>query len=241
MAGWAAAAIAAAGQIAGGMISSKGQAGANEMNLQIARENRAWQQKMSSTAYQRSAHDLKMAGLNRILALGKPASTPPGNIATMQNEKAAVGQSVGNAANMAANTALQIAQARKLQAETNIIEPKATIYGAFGEYLNELKKRFPEAAEVVDKLEGGFKDFMSGTNVPQGDPTTGREVSKAEGQEAINQVRLAAVAKMMSILDYAKEKGTPITDKKEIREIWINVQKEALREHNERKRRERTQ
>ena len=75
------------GNLIGGLFGSSGQSSANQANLQIARENREWQERMSNTAYQRSAKDLEAAGLNRILAIGQPSSTPAGNIATMQNEK----------------------------------------------------------------------------------------------------------------------------------------------------------
>lgn len=52
-------------------------------NAYSAKQNRRFQQMMSNTAYQRAANDLEKAGLNRILALGSPASTPGGSVASM--------------------------------------------------------------------------------------------------------------------------------------------------------------
>jgi len=52
-------------------------------NAREASKNRRFQQQMSNTAYQRAATDLEKAGLNRILALGAPASTPGGSVAQM--------------------------------------------------------------------------------------------------------------------------------------------------------------
>lgn len=84
----------ALGPIASGLGTFFGQREANEANERIARENRAFQERMSNTAYQRAADDLEKAGLNRILALGSPASSPSGSTATMQN---AIGAGVNSA------------------------------------------------------------------------------------------------------------------------------------------------
>ena len=93
--------IGPAADVLGGLIGSRGQRDANRMNLQIAREQMAFQEMMSSTAVQRRAKDLEAAGLNKILAAGSQASSPPGQSAVMQNEKATIGEKTARAAHTA--------------------------------------------------------------------------------------------------------------------------------------------
>lgn len=142
--------LAIGGDLAGNYMQQK-------FNAREAEKQRDWQTEMSNTAYQRAATDLEAAGLNRIIALGSPASTPSGATASIEAPK------LGATGIAAASAKAQIEQANAQSDLTKAMEKtetqKTRLTKAEADKASLFKEPMEHFAPLVSSTAQGVADF----------------------------------------------------------------------------------
>jgi len=102
------------GPLLAGGLNMYGTHMTNQANKEIAQSQMDFQERMSSTAYQRAMADMEQAGLNPILASQQGgASSPAGASIAAQNE-------VGNAVTSALDARRMYADIQKIHSDTEL-------------------------------------------------------------------------------------------------------------------------
>lgn len=133
----------AGASVIGGLLGMFGQGQANQANASLAREawnnnlyammeNQRFQERMSSTAYQRAMNDMRYAGLNPILAYSQGGATTPGGMgasmsaATAENTMDSLGKGVSSAAQAAKDAEIS----QKVKAQTGLTKEQEKVAAA---------------------------------------------------------------------------------------------------------------
>jgi hypothetical protein len=112
-----------AGGLLSGIAGMFGQSQTNEMQLQMMQQQQAFQERMSSTAYQRASTDMQAAGLNPMMMFssGSAASSPAGAAPSAAVKSGLDSDSISRA--MSTATQMRVADATI----NNLVEQNAKI------------------------------------------------------------------------------------------------------------------
>ncbi len=209
--------------------TSVGQWDANKKNWKIAKKQMQFQREMSNTAVQRRMEDMRLAGINPLLAGQHEASSPAGATATMQN---AVGQGISSAMQaMQLKTAIKKANAEvdNTKANTAYVKDKHNIIkpgGVIGKMLSGgIKGIFgenPDTKGVVENIINMFSDKgfspeslpgVSQPNVPRFGPGTAMDQAKNNISKKRERARLEKELDLKQKMYEKYYRGKDVDDK----------------------------
>lgn len=135
--------------VTGGAISNaKAVSDTNSMQMQLANQQMAFQEKMSSTAYQRAMNDMKTAGLNPMLAFQQGgASTPSGAMANLTAPRP--GDVGAGLMNTAKSIATQVPEIQNTMSQTKLNQANAQVADVSAAKLTANAQESKQNAELL--------------------------------------------------------------------------------------------
>ncbi|WNK13015.1 MAG: DNA pilot protein [Microvirus sp.] len=201
------------GSAIGGVFDSdQATSSANQFNVQQAQANRDFQERMSSTSFQRGVKDMQAAGLNPMLAYSQGGASTPGGATTAPAVIRSASASQEASAQAAAQQVLQskvqtdliAAQADKTRSETMDQKVNTAML------LAQVKDAEARAAEAtartpghIDESAGKAINFMRNREqwlAEIGDPlhgsVFGTDVARRKAESALTQAELPAAEQL---------------------------------------------
>lgn len=180
-----------------GAMTAAGTVYQTERQRQEAAENRRFQERMSSTAAQRSVADYKAAGLNPALAYDRSASSPAGTVAQIGDP---IEKGMSNALQYAQyKQARDVADAQLQNIAANTA--KTRIEGANAELQGNLLNqqfRFNDINQPADSLLRVYQAEMARLGIPGARNTANFETRIGEMGRGLSTAKtLAEIFKMM--------------------------------------------
>lgn len=182
---------------AGDMASSAVE---THMNKEIMREQNRYNYAMDASKYQRAAGDLQAAGLNRILAIGRPSTVSAAGMAKAGN-MSGIGSKAANTglaamkikaetAKLAASAGLDLKNTEMADERLEAEKWKAQFYRKGNEVMSEL---MPYLDNVIkgksDPAEVLFDIGRQGLDVRKSNINTGVEASRQRGWELLREYK----------------------------------------------------
>lgn len=156
------------GSLLSGIFGSSGAKKQNAAQIQSAREQMDFQERMSNTAHQREVKDLEAAGLNPILSakLGG-ASSPGGAQANITNEMAPMANAAQSLADKSYNWKVQTAQVDNMRLQNDLIKEQINAAKISNARQGLLTPAYEAGGDIVNRVVGGAQRLINAPDIVQ--------------------------------------------------------------------------